>query len=43
MHAQSAEQMRHAIALKKEFDLDLYIHHATRTVDLVDEHLGVEL
>jgi imidazolonepropionase-like amidohydrolase len=40
VHAQSAEQMRHAIALKKEFDLDLYIHHATRTVDLVDELLA---
>lgn len=37
VHAHTAEDMRHAIALKKEFDLDLFIHHAQGTVELVDE------
>jgi imidazolonepropionase-like amidohydrolase len=39
VHAQSEQEMRHAIRLKKEFDLDLFIHHATSTVSLVDELL----
>jgi imidazolonepropionase-like amidohydrolase len=43
VHAQSADEMRHAIALKKEFDLDLFIHHATRTVDLVDELIAANI
>jgi imidazolonepropionase-like amidohydrolase len=39
VHAHGERDMRHAIALKKEFGLDLYIHHANATVDLVDELL----
>jgi len=39
VHAHSEEDMRHAIALKKEFDLDLYIHHANATIALVDDLL----
>ncbi len=39
VHAHSEDDMRHAIALKKEFDLDLYIHHAQGTIFLVDELL----
>jgi D-serine deaminase-like pyridoxal phosphate-dependent protein len=35
--------MRHAIALKKEFGLDLYIHHAMSTYLLVDELLEAEI
>tara|TARA_B100000378_G_C17908326_1_gene365247 strand:- start:209 stop:715 length:507 start_codon:yes stop_codon:yes gene_type:complete len=35
--------MRHAIALKKEFDLDLYIHHARNTYELVEELLEAEV
>ncbi len=37
VHAHTEEDMRHAIALKKEFNLDLYIHHANATISLVDE------
>ncbi len=37
VHTGDASGMRHAIALKKEFDLDLYIHHARNTNELVDE------
>jgi imidazolonepropionase-like amidohydrolase len=43
VHAHSEEDMRHAIALKKEFDLDLYIHHAQGTIALVDELLEEEI
>jgi imidazolonepropionase-like amidohydrolase len=39
VHAHSDQDMRHAIALKKEFDLDLYIHHANGTASLVEELL----
>ncbi|HSF15528.1 MAG TPA: amidohydrolase family protein [Vicinamibacteria bacterium] len=35
--------MRHAIALKREFDLDLYIHHARNTDELVDELVEAEV
>ena len=35
--------MRLAIALKKEFDLDLYIHHAMSTHTLVDELIDAEI
>jgi imidazolonepropionase-like amidohydrolase len=37
VHAHNAYDMRHAIALKKEFDLDLYIHHANGTLELAEE------
>jgi imidazolonepropionase-like amidohydrolase len=39
VHAHSEQEMRHAIGLKKEFGLDLFIHHANATVSLVDELL----
>jgi imidazolonepropionase-like amidohydrolase len=38
-HAHSESDMRHAIALKKEFGLDLFIHHANATAALADELL----
>ncbi len=31
VHSHSAEQMGHAIELRRRFDLDLYIHHGDRT------------
>jgi imidazolonepropionase-like amidohydrolase len=37
VHAHGVEPMRAAMALKDEFGLDLYIHHAESTVDVVDE------
>jgi len=40
---EGASDMRHAIALKKEFGLDLYIHHAMSTYLLVDELLEAEI
>jgi imidazolonepropionase-like amidohydrolase len=40
VHAHSAEEMRHAIALKKEFDLDLYIHHANATLEVIEDLLA---
>jgi len=43
VHAHSEEDMRHAIALKEEFDLDLYIHHAQGTISLVDELLAADI
>jgi len=43
VHAHSEDDMRHAIALKKEFDLDLYIHHAQGTISLVDELLEANI
>ena len=36
-------EMRHAIALKKEFGLDLYIHHAMSTYSLVDELVEAQI
>ncbi len=35
--------MRHAIALKKEFNLDLYIHHARNTNEVMDELIEAEV
>ena len=43
VHTGDAQGMRHAIALKKEFDLDLYIHHARNTYELVEELLDGEV
>ncbi len=37
VHAHGVEPMRAAIALKDEFNLDLYIHHADVTVALAEE------
>jgi len=37
VHAHNEQDMRHAIALKKRFDLDLSIHHANATNMLVEE------
>lgn len=37
VHAHGVEPMRAAIALKDEFDLDLYIHHADATLVLAEE------
>ena len=43
VHTGSELGMRHAIALKKEFNLDLYIHHARNTDEVVDELLEAEV
>ena len=43
VHTGDALGMRHAIALKKEFNLDLYIHHARNTYELVEELLEAEV
>ncbi len=43
VHTGDALGMRHAIALKKEFNLDLYIHHARNTNELVDELIEAEV
>ncbi|HXV61368.1 MAG TPA: amidohydrolase family protein [Vicinamibacteria bacterium] len=43
VHTGDALGMRHAIALKREFDLDLYIHHARNTDELVDELVEAEV
>lgn len=43
VHAHSPDDMRHAIALKEEFDLDLFIHHANGTRELVDELLRTDI
>ena len=40
VHAHSEQDMRHAISLKEEFDLDLFIHHANGTDALVNELLA---
>jgi imidazolonepropionase-like amidohydrolase len=37
VHAHGVEPMRAAIALKDEFGLDLYIHHADATLELAQE------
>ncbi len=37
VHSHSAEQMAHAIELKKLFDLDLYIHHGDNTLIHAEE------
>lgn len=37
VHAHGVEPMRAAIALRDEFDLDLYIHHADATFELAEE------
>jgi len=37
VHAHGVEPMRAAIALKDEFGLDLYIHHADATLELAEE------
>ena len=43
VHAHSISDMAHAIALKREFGLDLYVHHANATGAHVDElvQLGI--
>jgi imidazolonepropionase-like amidohydrolase len=43
VHAHSASDMAHAIALKREFGLDLYVHHANATGVHTDElvQLGI--
>jgi imidazolonepropionase-like amidohydrolase len=43
VHAHSPADMRHAIALKEEFDLDLFIHHANGTRELVDELMRTDI
>ena len=43
IHTGDAAGMRYAIALKKEFDLDAFIHHARNTNELVDELLEAEI
>ena len=40
VHAHGVEPMRAAIALKDEFDLDLYIHHADATLVLAEDGLS---
>ena len=37
VHTNGKDGMEYAIALKNEFELDLYIHHARNTDELVDE------
>lgn len=43
VHAHGVEPMRAAIALKDEFDLDLYIHHADATLELAEELVAKEI
>lgn len=43
VHTGDALGMRHAIALKTEFDLDLFIHHARNTDELVDELIEADV
>ena len=43
VHSSSEQQMRIAMSLKEEFDLDLYIHHGAATTELAEElaELGI--
>jgi len=43
VHTSDKLGMEHAIALKKEFGLDLYIHHGRNTDELVDELVEAEV
>jgi imidazolonepropionase-like amidohydrolase len=43
VHAHGVEAMRAAMALKDEFGLDLYIHHAESTIDVVEELIARDI